>query len=425
MAILGLTKNSSGQSVQRLPVIGKVSIGLAPSGDRKFPQKLDHFQFLKKIIVDKGPEKGEAKWVVDEEVTAAMKTAYGENPREVGIVLLDDDPEIVFKNNLAWWKATEWHCKGELVQIEASQGAGDPGVWGMRAIRKTNSHPEGEPWPGEYRYNEGPNKGQPVEGCGDGCPDLEAGKCKPSGDLYFILEKFPEFGGAWRIHTTSYRSVANISNGLQQIRSILGGRLAGIRVTLQVQPEKIKYESDDGSKKSSVGHILNVNVAAEDLPKLISKMTEFARMFVDARKLLNAPVVIEENDDDPDRAKELAGEFYPDRQLTAGTEEETKVPKAEIPNMEDVPVLSKIRKLGEQLKWTKAKIEMTIGQYDGKLPELLKKMEVAADLETPTAQTASPQKEEVLTKETKATETQADKKSTKADKVDKKGSFSW
>ena len=37
----------------------------------------------------------------------------------------------------------------------------------------------------------GRRKGQPVEPCGDGCPDLERGDRKPSGDLYFILEKFP------------------------------------------------------------------------------------------------------------------------------------------------------------------------------------------------------------------------------------------
>jgi hypothetical protein len=53
----------------------------------------------------------------------------------------------------------------------------------MHATRKTSKHPEGEAWPGNYRYVDGPTKGQPVEPCGDGCPDLERGACRPSGDL--------------------------------------------------------------------------------------------------------------------------------------------------------------------------------------------------------------------------------------------------
>jgi hypothetical protein len=43
-----------------------------------------------------------------------------------------------------------------------------------------------------------------------------------SGDLYFMLEKFPKRGAVCRLHISSYRSVRNLSNGLMQIRRFHG-----------------------------------------------------------------------------------------------------------------------------------------------------------------------------------------------------------
>ena len=112
----------------------------------------------------------------------------------------------------------------------------------------------GEPWPGNYKYTEGAKKGQPVEPCGDGCPDLERGDCRPSGDLYFILEKFPRLGAVCRLHTSSYRSIRNLSNGLMQIRKLNGGRLAGVKAVLKATPEKIWYRDRSGINHTSVVH---------------------------------------------------------------------------------------------------------------------------------------------------------------------------
>ena len=123
---------------------------------------------------------------------------------------------------------------------------------------RTQKHPEGEDWPGNYKYVDGPKKGQPVEPCGDGCPDLERGDCKPSGDLYFILEKFPTFGAICRLHTSSYRSIRNLSNGLMQIRRLNGGSLSGIKAILKASPEKISYSDHDGSRHTSVAYILSL-----------------------------------------------------------------------------------------------------------------------------------------------------------------------
>ena len=376
MGILGLTHETSGNSLQRLPVTTKVSIGEAPDKKKgkNYPSRLDHFQFLEKVM-----DNGDAIWRPDEEVTKAMVEAYGDNPRDIGIILLDDNPENVFKTNLAWWAATEWKCKGSLVQIEDY-------VFEMRAVRKTDNHPEGEEWPGKYKYSDGQKKGQPVESCGDGCPDLEEGRCKPSGDLYFILEKYPSFGGVCRIHTTSYRSIRNIANGLQQIRSLLGGRLAGIRVTLKVCPEKVTYEGENGGKKSSTAHILSLNLSAETLPKLIEKMTEFSKLFLETRKLLGGhTIVVEDNDDNPERAKEIIEEFHPQNALPAGP------PKAEIPSIEEVAQKARIHKMCGSLNFNQAKENMLLGQHQGNLGELEAKLaEFAGDAEPAAVATETP-----------------------------------
>lgn len=181
MAILGLTHSAEGAALQRLPVAIKVSIGRGPdpAKGQKHPQRLDHFEFLQKV--NRGQD---VVWDPDPEVTKAMQEIYGKDPREIGIVLLDDDPENVFRTSYAMWTNTECKCRGELVQIN--------GQFSMQAIRKTEKHPEGEPWPGGYKYSQGDKKGQPAEPCGDGCPDLEEGRCKVQGDLHFILEKVPD-----------------------------------------------------------------------------------------------------------------------------------------------------------------------------------------------------------------------------------------
>lgn len=144
----------------------------------------------------------------------------------------------------------------------------------MRAPPRTQKHPEGEPWPGNYSYVDGSKKGQPVEPCGGGCPDLERGDCKPSGDLYFILEKFPTLGAICRLRTSSYRSIRNLSNGVMQIRRLDGGRLTGVRATLKASPERISYSDRDGTGHTSVAYILSLEIGGTDLRALVANMTE-------------------------------------------------------------------------------------------------------------------------------------------------------
>jgi hypothetical protein len=355
MGILGLTHDENGVALERLPVTIKVAIGEGPEpGDQNgHPRRLDHFIFKRKT--QRGQD---VVW----EPAPDIAQVYGEKPTELGIIFLNDDPREVLHTEYAWWTPTGCKCHGELVQIENGDGT----RYEMRATRRTQKHPEGEPWPGNYKYIDGPKKGQPVPSCGDGCADLERGDCRPSGDLYFILEKFPTLGAVCRIHTSSYRSVRNLSNGLMQIRRFNGGRLAGIKAVLKATPERIWYNDKDGFRHSSVAHILSLEIGATDIPGLVASMNEPTRLLEQGRGCFGANrkaqlIVREEG---AERAAEIAAEFYPDSSQPPELAELMVGPTEEDEQCGRICILA--RKLG----YNEAQIKMKLGQWADNLSGL-------------------------------------------------------
>src|SRR5579864_7654118 len=313
MGILGLTHDEKGTALEKLPVTMKVAIGEGPEpgSENGHPRKLDHFVFKRKTL--RGQE---VVWLPAPEIAQE----HGEKPTELGVIFLNDDPREVFRTEYALWTPCGCKCRGELAQI--ANGGGPR--FEMQATRRTQKHPEGEPWPGNYKYVDGPNKKQPIEPCGDGCPDLERGDCKPSGDLYFILERFPTFGAICRLHTSSYRSIRNLSNGLMQIRRLNGGSLSGIKAILKASPEKIAYSDQSGTRHTSVAYILSLEIGGTDLRTLVVNMTEPARLLSESRPAieLSRGVQYVVREADGDRAKEIAGEFYPNSEtVVAGSVE--------------------------------------------------------------------------------------------------------
>jgi len=270
--IIGVTHDHDGRVVQRLSVSTKVSIGLPPNGDRNYPTKLDHFVFLRKKKTANRVE-----WEIDPDLTKH----YGEQCRELHIMLIDDDIENVFPTSYAWWTATERKCWGD----------------GTSATRRTLEKPSGQPW----------------KPCGNGCPELDAGQCKPGGDLRFVLADFPRLGSVCRIHTCSYRSIRQIHSALQEIQTFTGGRLAGITAKLTVRPEEATYfDRKEKRKRTASIWALSLEVEGDDMQKLIANLTENARLFAETRKLLGTSgKVFEVVEDEQEQATELPAEFYP------------------------------------------------------------------------------------------------------------------
>lgn len=350
MGILGLTHDETGAALERLPVTIKVAIGEGPQPGEEngHPRRLDHFVFKRKTL--RGQD---VVW----EPAAEIAEAFGEKPTELGIIFLNDDPREVLHTEYAWWTPAGCKCHGELVQIENGDGA----RYEMRAVRRTPKHPEGELWPGNYKYVDGPKKGQVVPSCGDGCPDLERGDCRPSGDLYFMLEKFPTLGAVCRLHTSSYRSIRNLSNGLMQIRRFNGGSLTGIKAVLKATPERIWYNDKDGFRHSSVAHILSLEIGATDIPGLLASMHEPARLLEHRRRTSfgsKGKVQFVVREADAERAGEISAEFYPAN--------DTQPPEPAVltdgPTEEDEQC-GRICILARKLGYNEAMIRMKLGQW--------------------------------------------------------------
>jgi hypothetical protein len=360
MGILGLTHDEKGTALEKLPVTMKVAIGEGPEpgSENGHPRKLDHFVFKRKTL--RGQD---VVWVPASDIAEA----HGEKPTELGVIFLNDDPREVFRTEYALWTPGGCKCRGELVQITN----GDGSRFEMQATRRTPKHPEGEAWPGNYKYVDGPNKAQPVEPCGDGCPDLEWGDCRPSGDLYFILEKFPMFGAICRLHTSSYRSVRNLSNGLMQIRRLNGGRLTGIKAILKATPERISYSDRDGTRHTSVAYILSLEIGATNLRALVANMTEPVRLLGEGRAALDLSrgfqYVVRETD--AERAEEIAGEFYPKVEAAAEEPVEPAIGQSERDEQ-----LARICELARRLGFNDAITKMLIRQSSGDPAELERKL---------------------------------------------------
>jgi hypothetical protein len=359
MGILGLTHDENGTALEKLPITIKVAIGEGPEPGKEnsHPRRLDHFVFKRKTL--RGQD---VVWMPAQDIAQA----HEEKPSELGIIFLNDDPREVLRTEYALWTPSGCKCHGELVQISN----GGP-HYEMRATRRTQKHPEGEAWPGSYKYIDGPKKGQPVEACGDGCPDLDRGDCKPSGDLYFILEKFPTFGAICRLHTSSYRSIRNLSNGLMQIRRLNGGRLTGIKAILKASPEKISYSDRDGTRHSSVAYILSLEIGGTDLRTLVATMTEPARLLSESRPAIDlshgVQYVVHETD--AERAKEISGEFYPSSDGAADASAEPSSGQSEKDEQ-----LARICELTRRLGYNDAKAKMLIGQSADNLADLERKL---------------------------------------------------
>lgn len=362
MGILGLTHDENGAALEKLPVTIKVAIGEGPEpgNGNSHPRRLDHFVFKRKTL--RGQD---VVWEPAQDIIQA----HGEKPTYLGIIFLNNDPREVFRTEYAMWTPSGCKCHGELVQISNGDGT----RFEMQATRRTQKQPEGEPWPGNYKYIEGPQKGLPVEPCGDGCPDLERGDCRPSGDLYFILEKFPTFGAICRLHTSSYRSIRNLSNGLMQIRRLNGDRLTGIKATLKASPERISYSDRDGTRHTSVAYILSLEIGARDLRALVATMTEPARLLSEGRPGIDLSrgmqCVVRETE--AERAREIAGEFY--------SNDEAVSAESSVGPSERDEQLARICELSRRLGHNDARTKMLIGQSAGDLAGLERKLLNALD----------------------------------------------
>ncbi len=365
MGILGLTHDENGEALKKLPVTIKVAIGEGPTADdeNSSPRALFHFVFKRKtvrgqsVLWDPAPDIAEV---------------FGEKPTELAVIFLHDDPREVCPSEYALWTRKGRLCHGELVQI----ANGDPQRYEMRATRRTTEHPEGESWPGNHKYADGPKKGQPIEACGEGCPELESGKCGPSADLYFILEQFPSLGAICRLHTGSKTSVPNLSNAVAQLHGWDGGRLKWVKAILKVTPELRWHPGQFGEWESSVVPILSLEIGGTTLRSLVTNMSEPTKLHLEAQAAFageqRVPFVVRESE--VERAPEIADEFYPQNRNLM--EEQTG---AIIQSQGNAELCATICDLARLLGYNAARTKMLVGQWRLDLVGLERKLQNELD----------------------------------------------
>ena len=290
MPIIGTTIGEDGSLIQSLPVTTKIACGLAPSGQRNFPERLFKFVYMRR-----GTGK---EWVLDEELMAHYYPNCSHQDvseqcdkccTSVNITIMEDpimdskgnlDFENILKTNLIWYGQSGWKCRGD----------------GVNAIRKTDKAPDGEPW---SPCREG------------GCPNFDK-ECKPSGDLYCALSDHFRLSGVARIHTSSEWSIRNMHSSLLQLaRGFTGGRLAGLTLTLKVVKEKVSFQDKNGKTISTTVPILRfADTSVEDL---VSRSVHTMDLFQSVKKAFGNKRLVPV-EDEADLAKEIPPEFNPQEQ---------------------------------------------------------------------------------------------------------------
>lgn len=293
MSIVNLTHEKDGSVRLRRSVTTKLAIGLPPDAGANFPKKLDHFVFQKKASMrvayrdEQGTDRQrvEVVWVPDPE----LQKFYGDHATEVWIVLLDDDPDVAFRTELAWWTKTQRQCygDGEVGHLKTAGADKKPVIVDRPCANR-------------------------------GCPEWNAGICKPSGDLYFILADFPSLGTICKLHTTSFQSIGEVRTALEDLRSVTGGRLLGVKVKLTVRIEKNVFsdKKKGGARTTSTKHVVGLKLDAADVKLLTQSLTENMRLFESVKLRLGGRSVEVIEDPDTERAPSLAAEFYPPEAIT-------------------------------------------------------------------------------------------------------------
>lgn len=290
--IYGVTHEEDGTAIKRATIGYKLSIGLPPQEGRNYPQRLDHF-----IVTVKTAKAG--GWEEDVPFTKMLKDKYcpGEVPfRELDVILLDEDPEKIFRSEYAWRTQTQLKCHGD----------------GRDAVRRFSElHPDDQ----RGMPDKKPNDWIEIDGCGRGCPQLEQKLCKPSGDLYFIFPERPVLGSVAMLHTSGYESVKRLTSSLQDIMTKVaehGGTLKGLQLKLVARPYKTSW-LDGAARKSSSQLGFNLEFRQEDHRKLLPALVQQSRDFnKDIGEVIDVETLSEE-----ETQSTIQPEFHPTEEQIA------------------------------------------------------------------------------------------------------------
>ena len=224
---------------------------------RKFPRKVPYFTFLRMG--------SDGNYVHDFEAIEQ----HGATPSEIDIVFLDNNPlDAAFQ----MFTQAELKCEGN-------------GIDARRRLSMAATPAEQEL--AKEAQAAGEKYFPIINGCyTKGCPYPKEGKCKPHGRLMFQLLNSPRIGGTCSYDTTSYRSIPQLSSGIEQIKAVTGrgipehGRVAGIPLKLVLRPYKVSH---DGKTSTQFG--VSLEFRAENAVELARMLIHSADEYHEALQL--------------------------------------------------------------------------------------------------------------------------------------------
>ncbi len=230
------------------PQVGlMLSIGLPPKSEGNpgnYPKKLDHFR----------PKPGALNQYLP--ALYAFDEAYPDEPKEIDIILVSDDIDLVFDVRPKAWGQSSLKALGtrNLAGLPA-----DEFLHALYAYEETlDVYPDDDGEIVQYKLT-GPDD-----------PRVRDKACKMYGVLRFSIPEVTGLMTLAEISTTSRKSMKNLYAGLQLARAITGGHMIGLPLRLSVRPTKGRYldTSVNPPKKKSTTYYELVIDSRESLQSL-------------------------------------------------------------------------------------------------------------------------------------------------------------
>ena len=222
MGIKGLTDRG-----MSFPEIGQIRKGAPkPENGRGPGRDLDYFR----AEFAENEDKAENVFV----------KVYGQEPHQLNILLPFDEIDRVWD---AWLEA---YTAGRMV----ARSDGEKFIYlvdtktGEVLVRDGQPYKKYEPEKPAGTYTDGKGKEQPIF-------------CKPTGRLKVVIPELQRLA-YMTVLTTSVNDIANLSQQLEALKEINGGKLSGLPMVLKRRPKKISTPKPDGSRARYTKYMLSI-----------------------------------------------------------------------------------------------------------------------------------------------------------------------
>lgn len=334
--LFGITHDpSTGAPVVRIPRSVKVSIGIPAgkdtevykdtdgswvimcNGEGKRKANLEEAQKAYPFIREKAPVKNYPRKL--DYITFSHPThdgfmpawemidAHPPRPTNIEIAFTDEEPLSL---GYQMWSTTELKCSGD-------------GMNAMRVLSMAETREEKELAAASQAA--GMEHFPIIGGCAVGGCKFYGKMCKPTTMLTMQCVAAPRLGSTAYFHSTSIRTASQVFSCLSTLREMSNsGSIKGVPLTFMLKPFKVSPEDKDGKKRPSTAYSVLIELRAETLTALGSKLqssvaayqksieTTTLQIEAPAEEVVHDGLPVEDETFEEPTPGIIAAEFYPD-----------------------------------------------------------------------------------------------------------------